>query len=127
MRTLPTPRLWRARPRHFYLKDREGLYPHYPNPGARKLTLTESVIDAASLLQQPDIMRCYNVLALYSTNGLTEEHLETIITLKELKEIILMLNADQPEEAAMQKHYGTLKQLLPEISISKVTLPEGEV
>jgi DNA primase len=112
--------------RHFYLKDREGLYPHYPNPGARKLILTESVIDAASLLQQPDIMHSYNVLALFGTNGLTEEHLEAMIALKELKEVILMLNADEPGEAAMQKHYATLRELLPETSISKVELPEGE-
>jgi DNA primase len=112
--------------RHFYLKDREGLYPHYPNPGARKLILTEYVIDASSLLQQPDIMHSYNVLALYGTNGLTEEYLEAIIALKDLKEIILMLNADEPGEAAMQKHYATLRELLPEIRISKVELPEGE-
>ena len=38
--------------RHFYLKNREGLYPHYPNKNTKKLILTESIIDAASLLEQ---------------------------------------------------------------------------
>lgn len=112
--------------RHFYLKDRQGLYPHYPNPGARKLILTESIIDAASILQQPDIIHYYNVLALYGTNGLTDAHLQAISALKELKEIILMLNADEAGEAAMQKHYSTLRELLPEMKISKVELPQGE-
>lgn len=37
--------------KHYYLKDRQGLYPQYPNPNTKKLMLTESIIDAASLLQ----------------------------------------------------------------------------
>ena len=112
--------------RHFYLKDRQGLYPHYPNPGARKLILTESVIDAASILQQPDIIHYYNVLALYGTNGLMDEHLQAISALKELKEIILMLNRDEAGEVATARHCRTLRELLPDMRISKVELPEGE-
>lgn len=112
--------------RHFYLSGREGLYPHYPNPGARKLILTESILDAASLLEQPDIAHYYNVLALYGTNGLTEEHLQAIASLQQLKEIVLMLNADEAGEAATRKHYQTLRTLLPEMRISKAGMPEGE-
>lgn len=63
--------------RHFYLSSREGLYPGYPKPGTTKLILTESIIDAVSLLHQPDITGSYEILALYGTNGLTEEHLRT--------------------------------------------------
>ncbi|MCH4828216.1 hypothetical protein [Flavobacterium columnare] len=32
-------------------KDRQGIYPNYPNVNTKKLILTESIIDAASLLQ----------------------------------------------------------------------------
>jgi len=60
--------------RHFYLKNRQGLYPYYPNKDTKKLILTESIIDAASLLEQDGIKSKYAVLALYGTNGLTEEH-----------------------------------------------------
>jgi DNA primase (bacterial type) len=112
--------------RHFYLSGREGLYPCYPNPGATKLVLTESIIDAVSLLQQPEITSHYEMLALYGTNGLTEEHLQAIMGLKDLQEIIFMLNADEPGEAAVVKHAGMLKSLLPHVTISKVTLPAGE-
>ncbi|WP_081161350.1 toprim domain-containing protein [Niastella populi] len=112
--------------RHFYLTGREGLYPCYPKPGATKLILTESIIDAASLLQQPEITTHYEILALYGTNGLTDEHLQAITGLNDLQEIILMLNADEPGETATAKHAGTLKSLLPHITISKVTLPAGE-
>jgi DNA primase len=112
--------------RHFYLTGRKGLYPSYPKPGATKLILTESIIDAACLLQQPEITNTYEVLALYGTNGLTDEHLKAIAGLNELQEIILMLNADEPGEVATAKHADTLKALLHHVTISKVTLPAGE-
>jgi DNA primase len=41
--------------KHFYLKDRQGLYPAYPKPGTTKLILTEAIIDAASLSQIEEI------------------------------------------------------------------------
>jgi len=112
--------------RHFYLKNREGLYPGYPKPATKKLIITESTIDAATLLEQKEIKSSYEVLSLYGTNGLTEEHIKAIQSLVQLEEIILMLNADAAGEAASEKHYQTLKQLLPEIRISKTELPEGE-
>jgi DNA primase len=112
--------------RHFYLSNREGLYPGYPKLTTTKLILTESIIDAASLLQQKEIAEAFSVLALYGTNGLTDEHIKAVIELPQIEEIILMLNADEPGEVATAKHTVTLKQLLPGIKISKVVLPAGE-
>jgi len=112
--------------RHFYLSNRSGLYPGYPSLQTKKLILTESIIDAASLLQQEAIKSNYTILSLYGTNGLTDEHQKAIIELPQLEEIILMLNGDEAGAAATVKHTVTLKQLLPEIKISKVTLPAGE-
>ena len=79
--------------RHFYLTGREGLYPGYPKAGTTKLILVESIIDAASITQQHELSIQYEVLALYGTNGLTDEHLQAILSLKQLEEIIFMLNA----------------------------------
>ncbi|HTN06662.1 CHC2 zinc finger domain-containing protein [Agriterribacter sp.] len=112
--------------RHFYLQNREGLYPGYPALTTKQLILTESIIDAASLLQQQTITEQYTVLSLYGTNGLTEEHTKAITALPQLEEIIFMLDADEAGEAATAKHTVTLKQILPEVKISKVTLPSGE-
>lgn len=112
--------------RHFYLQNRSGLYPGYPALTTKKLILTESIIDAASLLQQQAIKSSYEILSLYGTNGLTDEHMAAIASLPQLEEIILMLNADEPGEAAAAKYTVTLKQLLPAIKISKVSLPAGE-
>ncbi len=90
--------------RHFYLSNRSGLYPGYPKLTTTKLILTESIIDAASLLQQEAIKSNYEILSLYGTNGLTDEHQKAIIELPQLEEIILMLNADEAGEAATVKH-----------------------
>lgn len=112
--------------RHFYLSGREGLYPQYPKAGARRLIIVESIIDAASLLQDPEIGHSYNVLPLYGTNGLTEEHIEAIKPLQHLEEIILMLNADEAGHAATNKHALTLRSLQPLVRIMHVPLPAGE-
>jgi len=112
--------------RHFYLSNRSGLYPGYPGLSTKKLILCESIIDAASLLQQKAIKDNYSILSLYGTNGLTEEHQIAIAGLPQLAEIILMLDADEAGEAATAKHAITLQQFLPAIKISSVTLPAGE-
>jgi DNA primase catalytic core len=112
--------------RHFYLQNREGLYPGYPSLQTKKLILTESIIDAASLLQQKEITAKFTILSLYGTNGLTDEHTKAITELPQLEEIILMLNADEPGEAATHKHAHTLHGLHPHIRITHTHLPAGE-
>jgi DNA primase len=112
--------------RHFYLTGRSGLYPCYPTPAATRLILTESVIDAASLLQQAEISTQYEVLALYGTNDLTTEHQQAIIASTGLQEIIFMLDGDDAGKAATIKHSNKLLQLLPCVKITTVMLPDGE-
>lgn len=63
---------------------------------------------------------------MYGTNGLTDEHLEAIRQLPELKELILFLDGDEAGRKATEKHFETLHNLFPEISISYVETPEGE-
>jgi DNA primase len=112
--------------RHFYLQNRSGLYPGYPSLQTKKLILTESIIDAASLLQQEAIKSSYTILSLYGTNGLTDEHTKAILELPQLEEIILMLNADDAGNAATHKHAHTLHAMLPHIHITHIYLPAGE-
>ena len=59
--------------RHFYLKDRSGLYPGYPKSETKKLILTESIIDAATLLQIKVLTENHSIITTYGTNGLNEE------------------------------------------------------
>jgi DNA primase len=112
--------------RHFYLQNRTGLYPSYPTKATKKLILVESIIDAASLLQQDDIKNNFEILSLFGTNGLTEEHIKSIIVLPQLQEIILMLNADDAGIAATHKHAHTLQALHTGVRITQVHIPTGE-
>lgn len=112
--------------RHYYLKDRQGLYPSYPAAGTTQLILTESIIDAATLLQVPAIAAQYTILALYGTNGLTTEHQKAIQTLSQLQEIILWMDGDEAGHMATDKHAQMLHQLLPTVKMSQIDTPEGE-
>jgi hypothetical protein len=81
--------------KHYYLKEREGLYPHYPKAATKKLILTEAIIDAASLLMLEGITREYSILASYGTNGLTTEHILALQALEELEEVIFFYDGDE--------------------------------
>lgn len=112
--------------RHFYLRDRSGLYPGHPKPETQKLILTESVIDAASLLQQEEIKSKYEILSLYGTNGFTEEHQTAIRKLKHLEEIIFFLNGDEAGNKAVAKYAPMLKGEYPNLKITSAAVPENE-
>jgi len=112
--------------RHFYLRNRQGLYPNYPPVETKQLILTESIIDAASLLEQEEIRTKYKILALYGTNGLTDEHQQAIKEIENLEEIIFFLNGDEAGKKAVSKYAPMLKGEYPEVKITNVAVPENE-
>jgi len=113
--------------KHFYLKDGTGLYPRYPNPDIEKLIISESIIDTASLLQIKAITDEYSLLAAYGTNRLNDEMKAAIAELKQLKEIIFSFDNDEAGNKAVIKYAEELKQLLPNITITKMVLPCKDV
>jgi DNA primase len=112
--------------RHFYLKDRQGLYPNYPRPETTKLILTEAIIDAATLLQLPGITNEYEILACYGTNGLTEEHTRAIQSLDNLQEITFFFDGDPAGSAGVEKQSEKLRDLFPGVKIYQIETPENE-
>lgn len=112
--------------RHYYLADRQGLYPCHPKPETERLVLTEAIIDTASLLLVPEITSKYSVLACYGTNGLTDEHKQAIAGLKKLKEIIFFFDGDKAGKEAVSKYAAMFKELLPSVKISNVEPTEGD-
>ena len=104
--------------KHFYLKNRQGLYPNYPKSETKKLILTESIIDTASLLQIKPITESYSLLTCYGTNGLTEEHIKAIKELKQLEEIIFAFDNDTAGKEAITKYANLLLVEVPGIIIS---------
>ena len=111
---------------HYYMKGgtRGGLYPKYPDVNCRKLILTESVIDAASLLRVSTVTERYEVLALYGTNSFSRDHRQALQGLKELEEVVLMLDGDEAGRKASQKIGQELLGLVPHASIRVAHLPE---
>ena len=112
--------------KHFYLQNRQGLYPCYPKLGTRKLILTESVIDALSLMSADLENENTSVLALYGTNGLNEEHEKAIKSLENLEEVILFFDGDEAGQKAVEKQGKRLEELLPGVKLSAVDTPLGE-
>jgi DNA primase len=112
--------------RHYYLKDRQGLYPGYPVAETKKLILTEAIIDAATLLQVDAITANYSVLSCYGTNGLTEEHEQAIKELAHLDEVIFFFDGDEAGQKAVEKYTEVVKQLKPGVKITSINTPENE-
>ena len=112
--------------KHYYLKDRCGLYPSYPNPNTTKLILTEAIIDTSTLLQIPEITEEYSVLACYGTNGLTEEHKKAIKELQRLEEVIFFFDGDKAGTEAIKKYQEEFLNELPGVKLTTIETPEGE-
>jgi len=113
--------------KHFYLKNRSGIYPCYPNPETKKLILTEAIIDCASLLQIKKIKDNYSLLSCFGSNGLNEEILQVIKELPELEEIIFCFDQDKAGKTAVEKYSKLLKEHLSSKQISTVELPCKDV
>ncbi len=112
---------------HHYLEgDHKGLYPDYPDPETTRLILTEAIIDAATLQQLPEITKNFVILALYGTNGFTEDHREAIGELKDLKEVVLFFDGDEAGSEAVKSIAEELKKISERLIITVVDTPEGE-
>jgi DNA primase catalytic core len=121
--------------KHFYLKSRRGLYPCYPvrpgsDSGAPRLILTEAIIDAATLLQLPEVGKQYQVLSLYGTNGFTHEHKEAIQHWCSggigNKEVIIFFDGDKPGREAILRTANEVYNIDTKLRITAVETPDEE-
>jgi DNA primase len=113
--------------KHFYLKNRTGIYPNYPNPTTKKLILTESIIDCASLLQIDEVNKNYSLIACYGTNGLNEEIQKAILELVELEEIIFCFDNDDAGKEAVSKYGAMFMNDYPKVKITTLNLPNKDI
>lgn len=114
---------------HYYLPGpHQGLYPCYPKAETQILILTESIIDCATLVQYYPILNIehLSILACYGTNGFTKEHTTAIKELKDLKEIIIFFDGDQPGRQGAKALAENLKALVPSCKLSIVNTPDEE-
>jgi hypothetical protein len=69
--------------------NQDGLYPGYPAPFTKRLFITSTVLDAASLLQSKVMENRDAVLSLFD-GELKEQHIQAIKGLNHLEEIIFI-------------------------------------
>ncbi|HYC28207.1 MAG TPA: toprim domain-containing protein, partial [Chitinophagaceae bacterium] len=113
--------------KHFYLRDSSGLYPKYPATTTTKLIIAESIIDTASLLQVKAITDQYSLLAAYGTNRLNDEMKAAIMELQQLTEIVFAFDSDEAGNKAALKYREELQALLPQVTFTKLILPNKDV
>lgn len=113
--------------KHYYLKNKSGIYPGYPKPDTKKLILTEAIIDCASLLQIKKIRDHYSLISCFGTNGLNEEILQAIKDLPELEEIIFCFDNDGAGKKAVEKYAKQLVISNEQLVITTVELPNNDV
>ena len=113
--------------KHFYLKNRSGIYPGYPSKETTKLILTEAIIDCASLLQIKEIRDNYSLMSCFGTNGLNDEILNSIKELPKLEEIIFCFDNDDAGRKAVEKYSEILKEERLTASLKVVELPNNDV
>jgi len=115
--------------KHFYLKNRSGLYPCYPEKNTKTLILTESIIDAACLTGtlRGVPFGGWGLLACFGTNGLTDEHRRAIRELPELQEIVFAFDMDDAGKSAVKKYANTFKSEYPDLKITTLKLPGKDI
>jgi len=112
---------------HHYLEGvHRGLYPAYPKEDTIRLILTEAVIDAATLVQLPAVSKDFSILAMYGTNGFTDEHEQVIATLPALREVILFFDGDEAGHQAVRETAARVNRINRVLQISVVDTPSGE-
>jgi DNA primase catalytic core len=111
--------------KHFYLKDRQGLYPSYPKPETKILILTEAIIDATTLLCHVELVET-SILACYGVNGFTEEHREAVSQLNDLTEIIFFFDGDQAGKNGQEAIAKQINDMCKQLTLSFVDTPENE-
>jgi DNA primase len=113
--------------KHYYLKNRQGLYPNYPQKETKSIIITESVIDAVSLKQS--VSNDFTILANYGTEG-GKEQIETIEKLESLKEITIFFDGDEAGKKGALKIAEELQKKSEicnlQFAIKIVQTPENE-
>jgi DNA primase len=113
--------------RHFYLNGHhQGIYPKYPEPGTKKLILTEAIIDCETLLQQSELTQHYSMISLFGTNGFTTEIQQVIKELQQLEEVILFFDGDNAGEMAITRVSEKLQEIRPGVKVTFVDTPKDE-
>ena len=109
-----------GRLKHLYLKGpHRGIFNHKASKVYDEIILTESILDALSLIS----LSFENVQSLYGTNGLTDEHL-SLLKADRVRTVILALDSDEAGSKASEKLQNRLTG--EGFSVKLITPPSGK-
>jgi len=107
------------RPGHLYLKGpHKGIFNQRSVLEAKQITLTESIMDALSLIK----LGLKDTIALYGTQGFTDEHYD-LLSMPQVEEIILALDNDPSGRRCRKSLLDKLPGAVPKIS--SLRIPDG--
>ena len=112
--------------KHYYSENRKGLYPCYPAPETETLILTEAIIDAATLLQIPEITEHFKILSCYGNLAFVKEAQQAVKNLKKLQEVIIFFDGDQGGLDGIKHVSEIMQQIKPNVKITAVATPKKE-
>jgi DNA primase/DNA-binding MarR family transcriptional regulator len=112
--------------KHYYSENRSGLYPCYPEENTEILIFTEAIIDAATLLQIPEITEHFKILSCYGHLAFVKEAQEAVKNLPKLKEVIIFFDGDQGGLDGIKHVSEIMQQIKPGVKITAVATPEKE-
>ncbi|NJO89067.1 MAG: hypothetical protein HC831_08995 [Chloroflexia bacterium] len=112
--------------KHYYNENRSGLYPCYPTPETGTLILTEAVIDAATLLQVPEITCQFTILSCYGNLAFVKEAQEAVKNLPKLQEAIIFFDGDQGGLDGIKHVSEILNQIKPGVKVTAIATPKKE-
>jgi len=112
--------------KHYYSENRSGLYPCCPNENTEILILTEAIIDAATLLQIPELTSQFTILSCFGNLAFVKEAQEAVKNLPKLQEIIIFFDGDQGGLDGIKHVSEIMRQIRTEVKITTIATPEKE-
>jgi hypothetical protein len=112
--------------KHYYSENRRGLYPCYPDEDTEILIFTEAIIDAATLLQVPEITEHFKILSCFGNLAFIKEAQEAVKNLPKLQEVIIFFDGDQGGLDGIKHVSEIMQQIKPNVKVTAIATPEKE-
>lgn len=106
------------------LLNNSGIFPSYPSSNCKHLLVTETIIDAASLIQHKKII--YDVVTLNKYGDIPDDFYKAIEKSPQLQEVTFIVGKPQFNQNFIHEFMAKMEDVKPHLKFSLVELPDGE-
>ena len=107
-------------------REPPGTVPCYPDEDTEILIFTEAIIDAATLLQVPEITEHFKILSCFGNLAFVKEAQEAVKNLPKLQEVIIFFDGDQGGLDGIKHVSEIMQQIKPNVKVTAIATPEKE-